>query len=172
MFIFTTVLTLTTGSVFIMWLGEQITSRGIGNGMSLLIFAGIVVGLLRARKSLWDKVFVNHDWNFAGAGAARWLHAGDCRLHRFCGAGRAAHSHPVREARRGAEVMGGVSTHLPLKVNSGGVMADYLCGFDSDVSTDPRFVSDQGVVDQQGALAWFMAAFAWGEPLYTLTYVL
>src|SRR5206468_8314296 len=41
-FVFTTVLTLTTGSVFVMWLGEQITSRGIGNGMSLLIFTGIV----------------------------------------------------------------------------------------------------------------------------------
>src|SRR5271157_2216916 len=47
-FVFTTVLTLTTGSIFIMWLGEQITTRGIGNGMSLLIFTGIVVGLPRA----------------------------------------------------------------------------------------------------------------------------
>src|ERR1700687_5886075 len=46
-FVVMTVLTLTTGSVFIMWLGEQITERGIGNGMSLLIFAGIVVGLPR-----------------------------------------------------------------------------------------------------------------------------
>jgi preprotein translocase subunit SecY len=43
-----TVLTLTTGTAFIMWLGEQITERGIGNGMSLIIFAGIVVGLPRA----------------------------------------------------------------------------------------------------------------------------
>ena len=46
-FILMTMLTLTTGSVFIMWLGEQITERGVGNGMSLLIFAGIVVGLPR-----------------------------------------------------------------------------------------------------------------------------
>ena len=44
-----TMLTLTTGTVFIMWLGEQITERGIGNGMSLIIFAGIVVGLARGR---------------------------------------------------------------------------------------------------------------------------
>ena len=43
-----TILTLTTGTAFIMWLGEQITERGIGNGMSLIIFAGIVVGLPRA----------------------------------------------------------------------------------------------------------------------------
>src|SRR6266478_9652057 len=54
-FIFMTILTLTTGSVFIMWLGEQITERGIGNGMSLLIFTGIVVGLPRAIQDLWQK---------------------------------------------------------------------------------------------------------------------
>src|SRR5215510_6848298 len=54
-FVLMTVLTLTTGSVFIMWLGEQITERGIGNGMSLLIFAGIVVGLPRAIADLYKK---------------------------------------------------------------------------------------------------------------------
>jgi len=51
-----TMLTLTTGSVFIMWLGEQITERGVGNGMSLLIFAGIVVGLPRGIYDLYGKV--------------------------------------------------------------------------------------------------------------------
>src|SRR6184192_1492735 len=55
-FILMTMLTLTTGSAFIMWLGEQITERGVGNGMSLLIFAGIVVGLPRAVVDLYDKV--------------------------------------------------------------------------------------------------------------------
>src|ERR1700721_2529707 len=52
-FILMTMLTLTTGSAFIMWLGEQISDRGIGNGMSLIIFAGIVVGLPRAVADLW-----------------------------------------------------------------------------------------------------------------------
>jgi len=51
-----TILTLTTGSAFIMWLGEQITERGVGNGMSLIIFAGIVVGLPRGLADLWTKV--------------------------------------------------------------------------------------------------------------------
>src|SRR5438132_2976912 len=51
-----TMLTLTTGSAFIMWLGEQITERGVGNGMSLLIFAGIVVGLPRGVADLIDKI--------------------------------------------------------------------------------------------------------------------
>src|SRR5713226_7745425 len=49
-----TILTLTTGSAFIMWLGEQITQRGIGNGMSLIIFSGIVVGLPRGIRDLWN----------------------------------------------------------------------------------------------------------------------
>jgi len=55
-FILLTMLTLTTGSAFIMWLGEQITERGVGNGMSLLIFAGIVSGLPRGAADLWDKI--------------------------------------------------------------------------------------------------------------------
>src|SRR6202795_3176588 len=54
-FILMTMLTLTTGSAFIMWLGEQISDRGIGNGMSLIIFAGIVVGLPRGVEDLWEK---------------------------------------------------------------------------------------------------------------------
>src|ERR1700746_1182476 len=63
-FVMMTMLTLTTGSVFIMWLGEQITERGIGNGMSLLIFARIVVGVRRGGADLCDKVFVTHEWSF------------------------------------------------------------------------------------------------------------
>src|SRR5215471_11487644 len=55
-FILMTMLTLTTGSAFIMWLGEQISDRGIGNGMSLIIFAGIIVGLPRGVVDIWDKV--------------------------------------------------------------------------------------------------------------------
>src|SRR5579864_7584041 len=62
-FILMTVLTLTTGTAFIMWLGEQITDRGIGNGMSLLIFAGIVAGLPNAIGNVYSNVFVTHEWN-------------------------------------------------------------------------------------------------------------
>src|SRR3954468_24439111 len=60
-FVFMTVLTLTAGSAFIMWLGEQITERGVGNGMSLLIFTGIVVGLPRAVADLYQKA-QNNAW--------------------------------------------------------------------------------------------------------------
>ena len=58
-----TVLTLTTGTAFIMWLGEQISERGIGNGMSLIIFAGIVVGLPTGIFEVWRKVAIDHEWS-------------------------------------------------------------------------------------------------------------
>src|SRR6266852_4955133 len=61
-FMLMTMLSLTTGTAFIMWLGEQITERGIGNGMSLLIFAGIVVGLPRAIENIYEHVFVTKEW--------------------------------------------------------------------------------------------------------------
>src|SRR5579864_1541313 len=57
-----TILSLTTGTAFIMWLGEQITERGIGNGMSLIIFIGIVVGIPNAIGNLYTNVFVTHSW--------------------------------------------------------------------------------------------------------------
>ncbi len=57
-FIMLTMLSLTTGSAFIMWLGEQISERGVGNGMSLIIFTGIVVGLPHAIVNIYQHVFV------------------------------------------------------------------------------------------------------------------
>ena len=65
-FIMMTMLTLTTGSAFIMWLGEQIGDRGIGNGMSLIIFSGIVVGLPRGVSDLWDKAKSEQWGSFTG----------------------------------------------------------------------------------------------------------
>src|SRR6202161_3141572 len=61
-----TILTLTTGSAFIMWLGEQISERGVGNGMSLIIFAGIVVGLPRGIYDLWTKATTQQWGPFTG----------------------------------------------------------------------------------------------------------
>ena len=98
-----TVISLTTGTAFIMWLGEQISERGIGNGMSLIIFTGIVVGLPRAIGSIYQNVFVTKEWN---AITLLVLHGGDDRgggLHRPGGARRAAHPGAIRQARGGAE---------------------------------------------------------------------
>ena len=123
-FRFMTMLTLTTGSAFIMWLGEQITDRGVGNGMSLLIFAGIVVGLPRGVVDLIDKAR-NAAW-----GAATFPLMVFLLIFMIAVVGfivyveRSERRIPVQYAKRvvGRKVMGGQSTHLPLRVNAGGVM--------------------------------------------------
>jgi preprotein translocase subunit SecY len=170
MFIFSTVLTLTAGAVFIMFLGEQITARGIGNGMSLLIFAGIVVGLPRAIADLYNKVFVTRVWSplalllvlvfmLAIVAFIVLVERGERRI-------------PIQYAKRivGRRVVSGVSTHLPLKVNSGGVMPII---FAVSLLTFPQTI---GLFWKSGVVAKFVKAFldlfAYGEPLYTLTYVL
>jgi preprotein translocase subunit SecY len=170
-FTVSTVLTLTTGAVFVMWLGEQITARGIGNGMSLLIFAGIVVGLPHAIANLYQKVFVTRTWSFpivflllafmlVVVAFIVFVERGERRI-------------PIQYAKRivGRKVVGGVSTHLPLKVNSGGVMPII---FAVSILTFPQtialFAGKQGTFG--AVLSWFQQAFGWGEPLYTLAYVI
>src|SRR5213080_1320161 len=119
-----TMLTLTTGSVFIMWLGEQITERGVGNGMSLLIFAGIVVGLPRGIADLVDKVR-NNAWGTFTLPAMVILLAVMLAVVAFIVfVERSERRIPVQYAKRmmGRKVVGGQSTFMPLRVNSGGVM--------------------------------------------------
>jgi len=170
-FVLGTVLTLTTGSVFIMWLGEQITSRGIGNGMSLLIFAGIVVGLPRGIYDLYEKVFVTHVWSSL---ALLLLLVFMVTIVAFIVlVERGERRIPIQYAKRivGRKVMGGVSTHLPLKVNSGGVMPII---FAVSILTFPQtvglFLSKSSILGR--LIAKFVSLFAWGEPLYTISYVL
>lgn len=118
------VLTLTTGTAFIMWLGEQITERGIGNGMSLLIFTGIVVGLPKGIEDLYVKVRDNA-WGALTPLAVLILVAGMVAVVAFIVfVEKSERRIPVQYAKRivGRKMMGGQSTHLPLKVNSGGVM--------------------------------------------------
>jgi preprotein translocase subunit SecY len=118
------VLTLTAGTAFIMWLGEQITERGIGNGMSLLIFAGIVVGVPKGVAELYDKVQTSA-WGAFTPVAVAILIVGMIAVVAFIVyVEKSERRIPVQYAKRivGRRMMGGQSTHLPLKVNSGGVM--------------------------------------------------
>src|SRR5881398_3537378 len=134
-----TMLTLTTGSVFIMWLGEQITERGVGNGMSLLIFAGIVVGLPRGVADLIDKIKTDA-WGAFTAPAMILLVALMIVIVAFIVyVERSERRIPVQYAKRvvGRKVMGGQSTHLPLRVNAGGVMPVI---FASSILTFPQTV--------------------------------
>jgi preprotein translocase subunit SecY len=159
-----TVLTLTTGTTFIMWLGEQITERGIGNGMSLIIFAGIVVGLPRAVVSTFEQ-----------------LRSGELGLIRLILLGilmvavvgwivfmeRGQRRVTVQYAKRlvGRRMYGGTSTHIPLKVNTGGVIpvifASSLLALPATAAQMfPSGTWTRAVVDQLG----------WGMPLYNLLY--
>src|SRR6202171_2794737 len=168
-FILMTMLTLTTGSAFIMWLGEQITERGIGNGMSLLIFAGIVVGLPRGVIDLYQKVQTNA-WGVFTAPAILMLLALMIAVVAFIVfVERSERRIPVQYAKRvvGRKVMGGQSTHLPLRVNAGGVMPVI---FASSILTLPQTIG-YGLRDNR-YFGPMMHALGWGEPLYTLLYCL
>ncbi|HEX7892964.1 MAG TPA: preprotein translocase subunit SecY [Terriglobales bacterium] len=166
-FVLSTVLTLTTGSIFIMWLGEQITERGVGNGMSLLIFAGIVVGLPRGVMDLVDKA-KNSAWGpltFPLMIALLVLMVAVVAFIVYVE--RAERRIPVQYAKRiiGRRMMGGQSTHLPLKVNAGGVMPVI---FASSIVTIPQTMF-YGFRDNR-YFGSVIQNLRWGEPLYTVLY--
>jgi preprotein translocase subunit SecY len=164
-----TMLTLTTGSAFIMWLGEQITERGVGNGMSLLIFAGIVVGLPRGVGDLVEKA-KNGAWGAMTfplmIGMVLFMIA---VVAFIVYVERSERRIPVQYAKRvvGRKVMGGQSTHLPLRVNAGGVMPVI---FASSILTLPQTIG-YGLRNNR-YFGDLIRLLGWGEPLYTLLYAL
>jgi len=168
-----TILTLTTGSIFIMWLGEQITERGVGNGMSLLIFAGIVVGLPRAVMDLGAKV-KSATWGPYTIPAMIFLITIMIVVVAFIVfMERSERRIPVQYAKRvvGRRIMGGQATHLPLRVNSGGVMPVI---FASSLLSIPQMLTLSNAFKPGGALNRYFGGvleqLKWGEPLYTLLY--
>src|SRR6202158_2395374 len=166
-FVLMTMLTLTTGTTFIMWLGEQITERGIGNGMSLIIFTGIVVGLPRAVVELWLKASSGGALGPIGIVVLMGLMVLVVAFIVFVE--RSERRIPVQYAKRvvGRKVMGGQSTHLPLRVNAGGVMPVI---FASSILTLPQPI---GVgLRTTRYIGDLMRILAGGEPLYTLLYAL
>jgi len=121
-FLFTTVLTLTTGTMFVMWLGEQITERGVGNGISLLIFAGIVIGLPRGVREVWNNVQGGDTMVIIGVIAMVLALIAIIAFIVFVEAAR--RKIPVSYAKRhvGRQMVGGQQTTMPLKINMGGVI--------------------------------------------------
>jgi preprotein translocase subunit SecY len=164
-----TILTLTTGSAFIMWLGEQISERGIGNGMSLIIFVGIVVGLPRAVDDLITKARTAAWGPFTGL-ALIFLVALMVAVVAFIvfveGGQRRI---PVQYAKRvvGRRVMGGQSSYLPLRVNSGGVIPPI---FASSLLAFPATAALM-LGTRWAFLNTIKERLAWGEPLYTVVYI-
>jgi preprotein translocase subunit SecY len=166
-----TVITLTTGSVFIMWLGEQITERGVGNGMSLLIFAGIVVGLPRGIAELWGKVRTGAWGAFTPMAIVFLVVLMIIVVAFIVFMERGERRIPVQYAKRvvGRRIMGGQATHLPLRVNSGGVMPVI---FASSLLSIPGMLTVG--MTQGGFIQRYFGStlnqLKWGEPLYTLLY--
>ena len=163
-FKFLTVLTLTTGTIFVMWLGEQISERGIGNGISLIIFAGIVVsfpsGLISLLSGLRTGAMDPLTLLLLGA-----LMLGVVAFIVFVERGQ--RRIPVSYAKRvvGRKVYGGQSTHLPLRVNTGGVIPII---FAASVITIPSTMA--GLI-KVPAIQNIAAQFGLGMPLYNLFYV-
>src|SRR5512143_1544181 len=166
-----TILTLTTGSAFIMWLGEQITERGVGNGMSLLIFAGIVVGLPRGVVDLFDKI-KNNTW---GPGTFPLMIALLVLMVAVVAfivyVERSERRIPVQYAKRivGRKMMGGQSTHMPLKVNAGGVIPVI---FASSLLAFPLTALQIDFVKNSPVLSGMLNAISGASPMYYLLYTL
>jgi preprotein translocase subunit SecY len=163
----TTVVSLVAGTMFLMWLGEQITERGLGNGISILIFAGIVAGLPSAMAGLFELVrtgamnpaicllivalviFVTFAVVFVERGQRKIL---------------------VNYAKRqvGNKVYGGQSSHLPLKLNMSGVIPPIFAS--SIILMPTTFISWFATGDGLRWLKDLAAALSPGQPIYVLLY--
>jgi preprotein translocase subunit SecY len=166
-FVAMTVLTLTAGTTFVMWLGEQITDRGVGNGMSLLIFAGIVDGLPRGIADLYEKAKTQAFGAFTFPALAILVGGMIAVIAFIVYVERSERRIPVQYAKRivGRRLMGGQSTHLPLKVNSGGVMPII---FASSILSAPMLFASSNFVRSHTVLNRIFDALRAGEPWYEL----
>jgi preprotein translocase subunit SecY len=167
-FVLLTILSLTTGTAFIMWLGEQITERGIGNGMSLIIFTGIVVGIPNAISNLYTNVFVTHEWSILTLIVVLVVMIAVVAF--IVLVERAERRIPVQYAKRviGRRVMGGQSTHMPLKVNAGGVIPVI---FASSILAFPQTIANYPWVKANNWLSSILKSIQHGEPLYVVFFI-
>ncbi len=166
-FVITTIVTLVTGTMFLMWLGEQMTERGVGNGISMIIFAGIVAGLPGAiattldltSRGTFQPLFVLLLFLIVAAvtGFVVFVERGQRRI-------------TVNYAKRqqGRRMIGGQTSHLPLKVNMAGVIPPI---FASSIILFPGTVAN--VLGQREGMEWLRdlsTTIAPGQPLYVALY--
>jgi preprotein translocase subunit SecY len=169
-----TVLTLTTGTMFVMWLGEQITERGVGNGISLLIFAGIVIGLPSGVTEVFKRVRGGDTMETIGVIIMLAAMIGIIAFVVFVESAR--RKIPVSYAKRhvGRQVVGGQQTTMPLKINMGGVIPVI---FASSVLSMPQsvfaaFPPDQNNMNTWWAKVWsFFQVFHPSDPYYELIFL-
>ncbi len=167
LFYFTTVITLVTGTMFLMWLGEQITERGIGNGISLIIFAGIVAGLPRAVAGTLERgstgemssavILILFILAIAVTAFVVFMERGQRRI---------TVNYAQRQQGRG--MYQGQTSHLPLKINMAGVIPPI---FASSIILFPATIA--GWFGNDTSLSWLVdirTMLSPGQPLYVLLY--
>lgn len=162
------VITLTAGTSFLMWLGEQITERGIGNGISLIIFSGIAAGFFPGVLKTFELIRVDQISAFfmviivvlmvAVVGFIVFMERGQRRI-------------PVQYAKRvvGRKMYGGQSTHLPLKINTAGVIPPI---FASSIIMFPTTIANFLNVKELPWLEYMVNSLAPGHIVYNLIYVI
>nr|WP_276315657.1 preprotein translocase subunit SecY [Ectothiorhodospira shaposhnikovii] len=166
-FIFTTVVSLVTGTVFLMWLGEQVTERGIGNGISIIIFAGIVAGLPGA---LGGTLELASTGELSPAFVILLMTMGMAVIGFIVFVERGQRRITVNYAKRqvGRKVFGGQSSHLPLKLNMAGVIPAI---FASSIILFPATLGTW--FGQAEGMTWLRdlsTALGPGQPLYVMLY--
>jgi preprotein translocase subunit SecY len=168
--LFPATVTMTTGTMFLMWLGEQITERGIGNGISMIILVGIIAGLPGAVGRTIEQV---NTGEMAGP-IAIFLLATVVLVTAFCVfVERAQRRITVNYAKRqvGRRLMGGQSTHLPFKLNMAGVIppifASSLLLFPATIAS---FLGSNPNSAASGVLQRVAASLSYGQPLHMVLY--
>lgn len=165
-FRFDTIITLTGGTVFLMWLGEQITARGVGNGTSLIIFSGIVANLPHALATLLE---LGRTGALSGFFIVGFLVIAVLviafivfmeRAHR-----RVVIQYPKRQV--GMRMFGGEATHMPLKLNTSGVIPPI---FASSILLIPATIAGFSRASGPAWLSWITGELAHGQPLYMVLY--
>ncbi|HEX8491339.1 MAG TPA: preprotein translocase subunit SecY [Pyrinomonadaceae bacterium] len=173
-FLTTTMLTLTTGTIFVMWLGEQITERGVGNGISLLIFAGIVIGLPNGVQQVWAKVSTGDPMQAVGVIALVVALIAIIAFIVFVEAGRRKIAVSYAKRHVGRQMVGGQQTTMPLKVNMAGVIPVI---FASSVLSMPQSLMSAFPPDPNKGNYWwakivnFFNLFNAGDPYYELVFL-
>ena len=170
-FYFTTVVTLVTGTMFLMWLGEQVTERGIGNGISMIIFAGIVAGLPRAIGGTLELgrtgemshavILLLFVVTLAVIAFVIFMERGQRRI-------------TVHYAKRqqGRKLYAAQSTHLPLKINMAGVIPPI---FASSIILFPATLAGWFGGSKEGGIGWLQdvaTMLSPGQPLYVMLYAI
>jgi preprotein translocase subunit SecY len=173
-FLLMTMLTLAAGTTFIMWLGEQITERGVGNGISLIIFAGIVLRLPSAAQTIYDKL--TGGGTGQAVGVVLVVVAMILVIAAIVFVERGFRKIPINHARRmvGRQSIPQQQTHMPLKVNMGGVIPVI---FASSILAFPQTILGflgSSTTDESGWKAWLVRLASemggQGHPLHYLVY--